>query len=64
MPNHHQSPCLTRGLLVFLLDAYREEEVRGEKRVVLRLDSRLAPVKVAVLPLSKDNDDTARLNKR
>jgi glycyl-tRNA synthetase len=43
-----------RGTLAFLLAAYAEEEVRGEKRVVLRLDPRLAPVKVAVLPLSKN----------
>jgi glycyl-tRNA synthetase len=43
-----------RGTLAFLLAAYTEEEVRGEKRVVLRLDPRLAPIKVAVLPLSKN----------
>ncbi|MCZ7526944.1 MAG: glycine--tRNA ligase [Acidimicrobiia bacterium] len=43
-----------RTTLAFLLAAYTEEEVRGEKRVVLRLDPRLAPVKVAVLPLSKN----------
>ena len=43
-----------RGTLAFLLAAYAEEEVRGEKRVVLRLDPRLAPIKVAVLPLSKN----------
>jgi glycyl-tRNA synthetase len=43
-----------RATLAFLLAAYHEEEVRGEKRVVLRLDRRLAPVKVAVLPLSRN----------
>jgi glycyl-tRNA synthetase len=43
----------TRTTFAFLIDAYREEEVRGETRVVLGLDSRLAPVKAAVLPLSK-----------
>jgi glycyl-tRNA synthetase len=43
-----------RATLAFLLSAYAEEEVRGEKRVVLRLDPRLAPIKVAVLPLSKN----------
>jgi glycyl-tRNA synthetase len=42
-----------RMLLVFLLDAYDEETVNGETRVVLRLHKRIAPVKVAVLPLSK-----------
>ena len=43
-----------RCMLAFLLAAYEEEEVRGEKRTVLRLDPRLAPVKVAVLPLSRN----------
>ncbi len=42
-----------RASLAFLLDAYDEEDVEGEKRVVLRLHRRLAPVKVAVMPLSK-----------
>jgi glycyl-tRNA synthetase len=42
-----------RATLAFLLAAYDEEEVRGEKRTVLRLDARLAPIKVAVLPLSR-----------
>jgi glycyl-tRNA synthetase len=44
----------TRALMAFLLAAYDEEEVRGEKRVVLRLHPRLAPYKVGVLPLSKN----------
>jgi glycyl-tRNA synthetase len=43
----------TRTLMAFLLDAYDEEEVRGETRTVLRLHHRLAPYQVAVLPLSK-----------
>jgi glycyl-tRNA synthetase len=43
----------TRTMMAFLLDAYDEEEVRGETRTVLRLHHRLAPYKVAVLPLSK-----------
>ncbi|MDH5373318.1 MAG: glycine--tRNA ligase [Acidimicrobiia bacterium] len=43
----------TRTTFAFLIDAYDEEEVRGEKRVVLRLDHRLAPYQLAVLPLSK-----------
>jgi glycyl-tRNA synthetase len=43
-----------RATLAFLLAAYHEEEVKGEKRVVLRFDSRLAPTKVAVLPLSRN----------
>ncbi|MCB2224228.1 MAG: glycine--tRNA ligase [Actinobacteria bacterium] len=47
---------LTRSAFAFLLDAYDEEEVGGETRVVLRLHPRLAPIKVAVLPLSKKPD--------
>ena len=46
----------TRTTFAFLLDAYDEEEVRGETRAVMRLDKRLAPVKVAVLPLSKKTE--------
>jgi glycyl-tRNA synthetase len=45
-----------RATLAFLLSAYAEEEVNGEKRTVLRLHPRLAPVKVAVLPLSKKEE--------
>jgi len=40
-----------RATLAFLVDAYDEEEVAGEQRTVLKLHPRLAPVKVAVLPL-------------
>jgi glycyl-tRNA synthetase len=40
-------------MLVVMADAYHEEEVAGEKRVVLRLLPRLAPIKVAVFPLVK-----------
>ena len=46
----------TRSAFAFLLDAYVEEEVNGETRTVLRLHPKLAPVKVAVLPLSKKDD--------
>jgi len=42
-----------RAAFTFLIDAYREEEVRGEKRVVLGIHPELAPYKVAVLPLLK-----------
>jgi glycyl-tRNA synthetase len=45
-----------RSALAFLVDAYNEEEVRGEKRVVLKMHPELAPVKIAVLPLLKKND--------
>jgi glycyl-tRNA synthetase len=40
-----------RATLAFLVDAYDEDEIEGETRTVLRLHPRLAPVKVAVLPL-------------
>ena len=40
-----------RATLAFLVDAYDEDEVEGEVRVVLRLHPRLAPVKAAILPL-------------
>jgi glycyl-tRNA synthetase len=48
-----------RATLAFLLAAYDEDEAvsgegKTEKRTVLRLDPRLAPIKVAVLPLSKN----------
>jgi glycyl-tRNA synthetase len=50
-----------RPTFAFLIDAYREEEAptatgKLEKRTVLRIDKRLAPYKVAVLPLSKNAD--------
>ncbi|ACU85528.1 glycyl-tRNA synthetase [Brachybacterium faecium DSM 4810] len=49
---------LTRSMMAFLVDAYTEDEAPNakggvDKRTVLKLDPRLAPVKVAVLPLSK-----------
>jgi glycyl-tRNA synthetase len=65
-----------RCVLVFLMDAYAEDQApdaKGtmEKRTVLRLDHRIAPVKVAVLPLSRNadlspkaRDIAARLRKR
>jgi len=40
-----------RATLAFLVDAYETEEIEGRQRTVLRLHPRLAPVKVAVLPL-------------
>ncbi|SHK70189.1 glycine--tRNA ligase [Rhodothermus profundi] len=45
------SAGLDRTILMLLCEAYDEEEVQGETRVVLRLHPRLAPIKVAVLPL-------------
>jgi glycyl-tRNA synthetase len=43
--------------LAFLSDAYHEEELNGEKRVVLKLNQELAPVKVAVSPLLKNKPE-------
>jgi glycyl-tRNA synthetase len=40
-----------RAMLAFMVDAYDEDEIEGERRTVLRLHPVLAPVKVAVLPL-------------
>ena len=56
---------LGRSLMTFLVDAYAEDEAPNtkggvDKRVVLRLDPRLSPVKVAVLPLSRNADLTPR----
>ncbi|WP_124039623.1 glycine--tRNA ligase [Neoactinobaculum massilliense] len=53
------SAGLTRSLMAFLVDAYVEDEAPNakggvDKRTVLKLDPRLAPVKVAVLPLSRN----------
>lgn len=50
-----------RPMMAFLLEAYSEDEAPNakggvDKRVVLKLDRRLAPVKVAVLPLSRNAD--------
>jgi glycyl-tRNA synthetase len=46
----------TRTMMAFLLAAYDEDEVGGERRTVLHLDPRLAPYQVAVLPLSKKDE--------
>jgi glycyl-tRNA synthetase len=52
---------LTRSLMAFLVDAYTEDEAPNakggvDKRTVLRLDARLAPIKAAVLPLSRNEE--------
>jgi glycyl-tRNA synthetase len=52
---------VNRSMMAFLADAYTEDEAPNakgvpEKRTVLRLDRRLAPVKAAVLPLSRNTD--------
>src|SRR4029077_11216749 len=50
-----------RAAFTFLIDAYREEEVKGETRVVLGLHPELAPYKVAVLPLLKKRPEIVEL---
>ncbi len=52
---------LTRSLMAFMVEAYTEDEAPNakggvDKRTVLKLDHRLAPVKAAVLPLSRNQD--------
>ena len=56
---------LSRSIMAFLVDAYTEDEAPNtkggvDKRTVLRLDPRLAPVKAAVLPLSRNSDLTPK----
>jgi len=50
------SAGIDRSTLAFLVDAYDEEEVRGEKRNVLRFHPELAPIKVGIFPLVKRED--------
>lgn len=46
----------SRSFMAFLVDAYNEEEVKGETRVVLKLHPKLAPINCAIFPLvNKDN---------
>jgi len=56
---------LTRSMMAFLIEAYDEDEAPNtkggvDKRIVLRLDHRLAPVKAAVLPLSRNEELSPR----
>jgi glycyl-tRNA synthetase len=53
-----------RAAFTFLIDAYREEEVRDDKRVVLAFHPDLAPYKVAVLPLLKKRPEIVELCER
>lgn len=49
-----------RSALMLLADAYYEEEVKGEQRVVLKFHPRIAPFKVAVLPLMRKSELVAK----
>jgi len=53
-----------RAVLAFLVDAYTEENVRDDIRIVLRLHKDLAPIKVAVLPLLKNRPAIVELAKK
>lgn len=54
---------IDRTFLAFLIDGYRIEKVRGEKRVVLGFHKALAPVKAAVLPLLRNKPKIVELAK-
>lgn len=54
---------IDRSILAFLVDSYKEETVKGEKRVSLSLHKRLAPVKAAVLPLLRNRPEIVELAK-
>lgn len=47
---------LDRSVLTLMIDAYSEDEIDGETRVVMRFHPDLAPVKVAILPLVKNKE--------
>jgi len=53
-----------RGTLAFLVDAYHEETVNDTLRVVMKFHPKLAPIKVAVLPLLKKNEGIVALAKK
>ncbi len=50
-----------RALLAFLVDAYHEEKVKDDKRIVLKIHKDLAPTKVAVLPLLRNRPEITEL---
>jgi glycyl-tRNA synthetase len=53
-----------RAVLTALLDGYEEQQVEGEKRVVLHLRPSLAPIKVAVMPLLRNRPELVELGQR
>ncbi len=58
------SAGVDRSCLAFLVDAYTEEKVRDDKRVVLKLHRSLAPVKAAVFPLLKNKPELVSMAKK
>ncbi|MBK9215562.1 MAG: glycine--tRNA ligase [Chloracidobacterium sp.] len=56
---------VNRTLLAVMMDAYTEKtNDKGETRVILKLKPEIAPIKVAVLPLAKNNDEIVTLAKK
>jgi glycyl-tRNA synthetase len=53
-----------RAVLAFLIDAYCEEKVKEDTRVVLKLNKELAPIKAAVLPLLRNRPEIVELAKK
>ncbi len=53
-----------RAVLAFLVNAYHEEKVKEDTRVVLKMNKELAPVKVAVFPLLKNRPEIVELAKK
>ncbi|MFZ2603093.1 MAG: glycine--tRNA ligase [Candidatus Omnitrophota bacterium] len=53
-----------RSVLAFLTDAYHEEKIKEDIRVVLKLNKELAPIKIAVLPLLKNRPQVVELAKK
>ncbi len=47
---------IDRTILAVLTSAYKEEEIEGEKRIVLSFNPKIAPVQIAILPLSKKDE--------
>lgn len=45
---------LSRVITILLVDSYREDVIKGKKRIYLKLDPKVSPVKVAIFPLQKD----------
>ncbi len=52
---------LNRLFLMFLDNAYREEKVENEERVVLKIDKRLSPIKIAIFPLLKNKPELVKI---
>ena len=58
------SAGVERPLLAFMIDAYNEEQVRNEKRVVLKFHKSLAPIKAAVLPLARNKPEIVEVARK